>query len=336
MGSLDDLAGSVCLVTGGLGFIGSNTVLALAAAGAEVRVLDALVPEHGGNPRNISEWHPSSGVEVTVGDISDSDLVARLLDGVDVVFNIAGQVSHLESMVDPLRDLDINVRSQLVFLETVRRVRPDAVVVHTSTRQVFGRPRYQPVDEEHPAVPRDINGVDKLAGEFYHRLYGTVHGIRTVSLRLTNVYGPRQDLRKPGLGFLPVFVSRVLRGEPLQVFGDGSQQRDCVHVDDVVEVLARSATAARRGAVAPGEYFNVGHRQSLALAEIAGVMSELGGGRSPVVHTPWPEDLTRIDIGGFSGDYTKVSRSLGWESSIGFPEGMSRTLDFYREHQWYL
>ena len=336
MGSLDGLSGSVCLVTGGLGFIGSNTALALAGSGAQVRVIDALIPEHGGDRRNIEPWMPARGLDVTVGDIAHDVTVARLLDGVDFVFNIAGQVSHHESMVDPLRDLDINVRRQLEFLETVRRHRPEAVVVHTSTRQVFGRPRYQPVDEEHPAVPRDINGVDKLAGEFYHRLYGTVHGIRTVSLRLTNVYGPRQDLRKPGLGFLPVFVSRVLKGLPLEVFGDGSQQRDCLHVDDVVEVLACAAMSAHAGTLEPGEYFNVGHRTSLSLAEIATTMAELARTGSSVGFVPWPDELTRIDIGGFSGDYAKAQAMLGWKSMIDFTDGMRATFDFYREHPWYL
>jgi len=336
MGAVERLDGAVCLVTGGLGFIGSNTALALAAAGAEVRVLDALIPEHGGDLRNVEEWKPSSGLSIVIGDISDDHTVAGLLDGVDVVFNIAGQVSHHESMVDPLRDLDINVRRQLLFLESIRRHRPDVTVVHTSTRQVFGRPRYQPVDEEHPAVPRDINGVDKLAGEFYHRLYGTVHDIRTVSLRLTNVYGPRQDLRKTGLGFLPVFASRVLRGLDLEVFGDGAQRRDCLHVDDVIDAMCLSAMAVRDGAVDAGEYFNIGHERSLSLLEIAHEMARLADTGSSVRCVPWPDDLARIDIGDFAGDYTKAESVLKWRAAIDFTTGMRGTLDFYRSNPWYL
>ena len=336
MGAVGRLDGAVCLVTGGLGFIGSNTALALAAAGAEVRVLDALIPEHGGNVRNVDDWKPASGLSVMIGDIADDNVVSNLLDGVDVVFNIAGQVSHHESMIDPLRDLDINVRRQLQFLESVRRHRPAVTIVHTSTRQVFGRPRYQPVDEEHPAVPRDINGVDKLAGEFYHRLYGTVHDIRTVSLRLTNVYGPRQDLRTPGLGFLPVFASRVLHGLDLEVFGDGAQRRDCLHVDDVIEAMCLSAIAVRDGAIGAGEYFNIGHVNSLSLLEIAHEMSRLADSGSAVRCVPWPDELTRIGIGDFEGDYTKAETVLGWRAGIDSTSGMRHTLDFYRSNPWYL
>ena len=334
MGSVNELSGSVCLVTGGLGFIGSNVARALVVAGAETRVIDAMVPQHGGDRRNLDGV--ADLVLVRETGIDDDSAVTALLDGVDVVFNIAGQVSHHESMTDPARDLDLNVRNQLAFLETVRRVRPEAVVVHTSTRQVYGRPRYLPVDEEHPAVPRDINGVNKLAGEFYHRLYGTVHGVRTVALRLTNVYGPRQCLRRDGLGFLPVFVRRVLRGEVLDVFGDGSQRRDCLHVDDVVEVLAAAALRARSGEIHPGDFFNLGHSESLSLLEIAEVMCELADSGSSSRSVPWPEGLDLIDIGDFTGDYTKASGALRWQPTIGFREGMRKTLDFYRESPWYL
>lgn len=334
MGSVSDLSGSVCLVTGGLGFIGSNMARALAVAGAEVRVIDSLVPQHGGDRRNLENLDAT--LVVRESGIDDERTVTELLDGVDVVFNIAGQVSHHESMTDPARDLDLNVRSQLAFLETVRRSRSDAVVVHTSTRQVYGRPRYLPVDEDHPAVPRDINGVNKLAGEFYHRLYGTVHGIRTVSLRLTNVYGPRQCLRRNGLGFLPVFVRRVLRGETLEVFGDGSQRRDCVHVDDVVEVLAAAALRSRENRLPPGDFLNLGHSESLSLLEIADIMCEVAASGSTTTLVPWPEGLDLIDIGDFAGDYTKVRNTLDWKPSIDFRSGVESTIDFYRRSPWYL
>ena len=334
--------GAVCVVTGGLGFIGSNLALVLGRAGARVRILDALIPQHGGDRRNVMAFDTCTaddsdgGLRIEIGDIADEAAVVPLLDGADFVFNIAGQVSHHESMIDPLRDQAINVRAQLALLETIRRVRPGAVVVHTSTRQVYGRPRYLPVDEAHPSFPCDINGVNKLAGEQYHRLYGSVHGMRTVALRLTNVYGPRQDLQQPGLGFLPVFVSRVLRGESLAVFGDGQQLRDCLHVDDVVAALALAGYAASQGRTEPGSVFNVGNDEAHTLFQIAHLMADLAGTGSQVELLPWPDELSRIDIGGFRSDSRAVAAALGWSPTISFRGGIEMTLDFFREHPWYL
>jgi nucleoside-diphosphate-sugar epimerase len=201
---------------------------------------------------------------------------------------------------------------------------------------VYGRPRYLPVDEAHPTDPRDVNGVDKLAGEQYHRVYGLVHGMRTLALRLTNVYGPRQDLAKPGLGFLPVFVRRVLRGQTLSVFGDGSQLRDCLHVDDVTAALALAGTAAFSGRVGPGSMFNLGNDEVHTLLEIAQLMAQLGGTGSRVELLAWPDELSRIDIGGFQSDSRAVAAALGWSPSLSFRGGMEMTLDFVREHPWYL
>jgi UDP-glucose 4-epimerase len=329
-------AGATCLVTGGLGFIGSNLALALARAGASVRVLDSLVPQHGGDRRNVEGFPDGEGVHVTIGDIADEAATVPLLAGADFVFTIAGQVSHHESMVDPLRDHELNVRAQLVLLETIRRERPQAVVVHTSTRQVYGRPRYLPVDEAHPTVPRDINGVNKLAGEQYHRLYGEVHGIPTVALRLTNVYGPRQNLKKQGLGFLPVFISRTLRGEGLSVFGDGQQLRDCLHVDDVVAALALAGCAVRDARIAPGTVLNLGSDESATLLDIAHLCTSLAGSGAPVGLLPWPDELSRIDIGGFRTDSRAAAVALGWSPTIPLKDGIEMTLNFFREHPWYL
>lgn len=337
--NLAPFAGASCIVTGGLGFIGSNLALALAAARARVTVIDALVPAHGGDRRNLERGNLERGnldreepsVHVVVANIADRSVVAPLLEGVDYVFAVAGQVSHHESMLDPLGDLDHNTRSQVAFLEILRAVAPDAVVVHTSTRQVYGRPRYLPVDEDHPTFPADANGIDKLAGEQYHLLYSRVHGMRISALRLTNVYGPRQCLAREGLGFLPVFVRRALRGEPITVFGEGEQLRDCVHVDDVVHALALAALSPD----APGEVFNIGHPEYHSLREIAGIVVEAAG-QGEVTTIAWPAELVGIDIGSFHTDFSKAKRVLGWEPSIGLAEGMARTIDFYRERPWYL
>lgn len=317
-----------------MGFIGSNLALALAAAGARVRVIDALVPSHGGDRRNLDP--PASdregcGVHAVVADIADRAAVTPLLEGVDYVFAVAGQVSHHESMLNPLGDLEHNARSQLAFLELLREVAPRAVVVHTSTRQVYGRPRYLPVDEAHPTSPVDVNGINKLAGEQFHLLYHHVHGMRISVLRLTNVYGPRQCLARNGLGFLPVFVRRALQGEPITVFGNGEQLRDCVHVDDVVHALGLAALSPD----APGEVFNIGHVEHHSLREIAGVVCAAAGGGEPT-SIPWPAELVGIDIGSFHTDFSKAKRVLGWEPSINLAQGMTETIDFYRERPWYL
>jgi UDP-glucose 4-epimerase len=319
------LAGTRCLVTGGLGFIGSNLVHELARRGADVTVVDAMVPQHGGDRENVS------GLDVPVLEARiDAPEVADAVAGAEVIFNVAGQVSHLASIEDPLRDLDLNLRSHVAFLEMVRAAAPGAVVVQTSTRQVYGRPHYLPVDEQHPTSPVDINGIDKLACEQLHLLYGRMHGLRVSALRLTNVYGPRLHLDRPDQGFLAVFIRRALLGEDITLFGDGSQRRDCLHVDDVVDVMIAAATCPE----SVGEVFNLGHHESLTLADIAGRIIEACGSRSVVTCVPWPEDLAKIDIGSFQGDYSKASDVLGWKPSIGFTEGIRSTIGFYRERAW--
>jgi UDP-glucose 4-epimerase len=293
-----------------------------------VTVIDALVPQHGGNRRNLD----GADIPVTIAGIGERDAVAPLLRNADIVFNVAGQVSHLESMADPLRDLELNVRSHLAFLEIARDVRPTATIVHTSTRQVYGRPRYLPVDEDHVTTPVDVNGVDKLAGEQLHLIYAAVHDMTISALRLTNVYGPRQCLTRPGLGFLPVFLRLALGGETISVYGDGRQLRDCLHVDDVVRALALAALTPD----ATGNVFNLGHDEATELGTIARMVADAAGGASAVTTVPWPPDHARIDIGSFRGDFSKAKRVLGWEPRIGLAAGITDTVAFYRACPWYL
>jgi UDP-glucose 4-epimerase len=322
-------AGARCVVTGGLGFIGSNLVHALDALGADIVVLDGLVPEHGGNPRNLDGL--VRPVRTVVTDIGDTERVAPALRGARFIFNLAGQVSHLASMLDPHRDLELNLCSHAPFLEAARAECADASVVYSSTRQVYGRPRYLPVDESHPTNPVDVNGVSKLACEQLHLLYATVHDMTVSSLRLTNVYGPRQRLTTDDLGFLPVFVRRVLDGEMLKVFGDGAQLRDCLYIDDVVEALLLAAVAP----AASGEVINLGHTEALSLLDIAHYVTDASDTGLDVELVPWPDDHARIDIGSFRGDFAKAKRLLGWEPTVGFADGVQRTIDFYRTHPWY-
>src|SRR5262245_11237869 len=283
--AVDTIAGRNCLVTGGLGFIGSNVALALADAGAEVVVVDASFPRHGANPnnlvpdgRNLGEPVPDERIRVVhadVGNVQD-EAVREVATRADIVFNLAGQVSHVDSMAGSEFDLASNTSSQFAFLELLRRENASAVVVYTSTRQIFGRPRYLPVDEEHPVAPVDVNGITKYAAEQLHILYHDVYGMATTAVRLTNVYGPRQRLTGDLQGFLPIFVRRALDDEVILVFGDGEQQRDCLYVDDVVECLALAALTPD----AAGQIFNVGNDEHLSLRAIADeVVGAAGSGR---------------------------------------------------------
>jgi nucleoside-diphosphate-sugar epimerase len=323
-------AGAACVVTGGLGFIGSNTARALTGAGARVTVIDAGVPQHGGDPRHLEG--AAAPIEVVTADIADGEAVARAIAGADFVFNIAGQVSHLASMEDPLRDLDLNARANLAFLETVRRVNPGVVVVHTSTRQVYGRPRYLPVDEQHPTEPVDVNGISKLAAEQAHLIYARTYDMKASVLRLTNVFGPRQRLRGDDSGFLPSFIRRALLDEPITLYGDGSQSRDCLYVDDVIAALCAAALCPD----APGEVFNLGTPDDLTLAEIARrLVSRCGTGS--VVTVPWPPERARIDIGNYRGDASKAKAVLGWVPEVTFDDGLAATIAYYRQHlAWYV
>jgi UDP-glucose 4-epimerase len=326
---LSPFTGASCVVTGGLGFIGSNMSRALAAAGAAVTVVDAGVPQHGGDPRHLVD--AAGPIDVVTADIAD-DAVARPVAGADFVFNIAGQVSHLASMEDPLRDLDLNARANLAFLETIRRVNPGVAIVHTSTRQVYGRPRYLPVDEAHPTEPVDVNGISKLAAEQAHLIYARTYGMRASVLRLTNVFGPRQRLRGDDSGFLPSFIRRALLDEPITLYGDGSQSRDCLYVDDVIAALAAAALCPD----APGEVFNLGNPDDLSLAEIARrLVSRCGTGS--VVTVPWPPERARIDIGNYRGDASKAKAVLGWVPEVTFDDGLAATIAYYRQHlAWYV
>ena len=326
--ALGAFEGSSCVVTGGLGFIGSNLALALHAGGARVTVVDSLVPRHGGNPRNVED----APLELVHADIADGPAVAPALAGADFVFNLAGQVSHIDSMEDPLADLDCNARSQLGFLELLREHAPSARVVYASTRQVYGRPQYLPVDEGHPIEPVDVNGVSKYAAERLHSVYELAHGLRATTLRLTNVYGPRQRLRGTHQGVIPVFVRNALEGREITIFGDGSHTRDCLHVDDAVRAFAIAAVSE----AAVGEVFNVGHHEQLTLGQMAEyAVAASGAGR--IVRAPLPAELARIDIGSYSTDWSKIRDRLGWRPGIAFAEGIADTISYYRSRPgWYV
>jgi UDP-glucose 4-epimerase len=317
--------GQRILITGGLGFVGSNLARALVEQGATVVLVDSLVPEYGGNRENVVGIEDR--VTVNVSDVRDPHSFRALVQGQDVVFNLAGQTSHLDSMTDPYTDLEINATAQLSILEAVRHHNPGAKVVFASTRQIYGRPRYLPVDERHPVVPVDVNGINKAAGEAYHLLYGQVHGLRVVALRLTNTYGPRMRVRDARQTFLGVWVKAVLTGEEFEIWGDGTQRRDLLYVDDAVQAFLLAGSRPE----ADGEVFNVGVPVSVTLAELAdALVAAAGQGSYRIV--PFPAERKAIDIGDYYASVDKIQAALGWRATVPLEQGLRRTLDYYREH----
>jgi UDP-glucose 4-epimerase len=315
---------SKVLVTGGLGFIGSNLALRLAASGAEVTVVDSSVEGCGANPRNL--FGAASHIRVIAADVGDATDFASAIRGSDVIFNLAGEVSHLQSMKDPGRDKELNASSQLRFLEECARQRQGVRVVYASTRQIYGAPRYLPVDEYHPIQPLDFNGIHKYAATAYHQVLTATGGIDAVVLCLTNVYGPRMALNLPAQGFLGGFLRKAMLGEPIGVFGDGRQLRDPVYVDDVVDAFLVAGAASNP----PNRVWNVGGAQALPLSAIATAVSAAGDSPAPVFQ-PFPPELKRIDIGSYYSDSTRIRNDLGWSASVDFNRGIRRTIQYYRE-----
>lgn len=325
-GHLSYFNGRRILITGGLGFLGSNLARRLAELGADVLLVDSLVPDYGGNLFNVHDIRDR--VHVNIADVRDENGMDYLVQGQDVIFNLAGQVSHIDSMRDPYTDLEINCRAQLSLLEACRKFNPSVKVVYASTRQIYGKPLRLPVDEMHPKRPTDVNGINKMAGEWYHILYNNVHGVRATSLRLTNTYGPRQLMRHNRQGFIPWFIRKAIEGEEIQLFGDGSQLRDFTYVDDAVDLFLLAGSADE----ANGDFFNVGGDGPISLLQFVKTLIEVAGQGSYRL-VPFPEEKRSIDIGSVYSDYSKVKRLLDWEPKTSLRDGLRATVEYYRQHR---
>ncbi|MDZ7639808.1 MAG: NAD-dependent epimerase/dehydratase family protein [Bryobacterales bacterium] len=310
------------LVTGGLGFLGSNLALALRGSGARVTVVDSLVPGCGGALANLGD--AINDIRVTLADIADAGKVSPLLRDAEIVFNLAAEISHSGDFAEASRDLDLNVRSQLSFLNLCAQHFPGRRVVYTSTRQVYGPPAYLPVDERHPVQPVDFNGVHKQAAAHYHLLLTRMGKLDAVVLNLTNIYGPRVGLGLPGQGFMAHFVAQALEGKPLRIFGDGSQTRDPLFVNDAIEAILLAGLAE----LSEHRTFNIGHPEVWSLKEIAELLSDIAGLPAPQL-CPFPEGRRAIDIGSYSTDTRLAHAVLGWQASTRMPDGIRETLDYY-------
>lgn len=327
---LENYENKEVLITGGAGFIGSNLARKLIELGAKVTIVDSLIPIYGGNLFNIEDIKNQLTVNIT--DVRDSHAMSYLVKGKHYLFNLAGQTSHLDSMTDPRTDLDINASAQLTILEACKQHNLDIKIVFASTRQLYGKPEYLPVDEKHPIRPVDVNGINKLAGEWYHLLYNNVYGIRACALRLTNTYGPCMRVKDAKQTFLGIWIRNLIESNPIQVFGDGLQLRDFNYVDDVIAALLIAGADSR----ADGQVFNLGSDEVINLKQLAEMMVEMHTNSSFKI-VPFPPERKAIDIGDYYSDFKKIQSELGWQPKIELKYGLENSLKYYKayyKHYW--
>lgn len=314
--------GEKALITGGAGFIGSNLARKLLKLGADITLIDSLIPEYGGNHYNLEGV--ANRIRLNISDVRDEHSMRYLVQGHDYLFNLAGQTSHMDSMQNPFTDLEINCRSQLSILEACRQYNPTIKIIFASTRQIYGKPEYLPVDEKHLLRPTDVNGINKMAGEWYHILYNNVYKIRSCALRLTNTYGPRMRIKDARQTFLGIWIRLLLEGKPFEVWG-GSQLRDFTFVDDCVDALLLAASSD----TAEGRIYNLGGAPVVSLTDLAEMLVEVAGEGSYTIHE-FPPERKKIDIGDYYSDSSLIQQELGWQQRIDLREGLKRTIDFYR------
>ncbi len=312
------------LITGGLGFIGSNLARKLVELGAEVTLVDSLIPEYGGNLFNI--YGIEDRVKVNISDVRDEHSMKYLIQGVDYLFNLAGQTSHMDSMQDPITDMEINAKAQLFILEACRKYNPDIKIIFASTRQIYGKPQYLPVDEKHPLNPVDVNGINKLAGEWYHLLYNNVYGIKTCVLRLTNTIGPGMRIKDARQTFLGIWVRLLVEGKSFEVW-DGDQLRDFTYVDDAVDAFLLAAISDNTN----GGIFNLGGENAISLKKLAELLVNVNNVGKYILKE-FPSERKRIDIGDYYSDYNLISSTIGWKPKVSLQEALKMTLDYYRKH----
>lgn len=318
------------LITGGLGFIGSNLAIKLVEYGANLLLVDSLIPEYGGNLFNINDI--KDRVKVKIADVRDEGSMLDIVKGQDIIFNLAGTLSHIDSMIDPYTDLEINCRSQLTILEACRKNNPDVKILFSGTRGQYGKAEYLPVDEKHPLKPTDVNGINNMAGEWYHILYNNVYGMKATSLRLTNVYGPRHQMKHSKQGFLNWFIRMTMEGKEIPIYGKGEQKRDFNYVDDAVTAFLLAGMEEKTN----GQAYNLGSGSPITVLDVLKTIINIVG-RGSFKHIPFPEDKKKIEIWDYYADYSKFQGVTGWKPETKFVDGIKKTVKFYEKygkHYW--
>lgn len=322
----DAFAGKKVLITGGAGFLGSNLAIRLADRGADVTAMDIMLPEYGGNLFNLEPVRER--VRVNFADIRDGNAMNYLVRGMDFVFHLAGQVSHIKSFTDPFQDIDINIKGSAMLMEACRKHNPGVKVVYTGTRGQYGKKTTLPVREDAELDPRGIYELSNLAAEKLIKIYHDVHQVRSVLLRLTNIYGPRAQMKTPHYGVANWFIRLALENETLRVFGDGSMLRDFLYVDDTVDAMLRCAAEER----AEGGIFNVGRDTPVTILDFVKKVVEIAGsGRWE--YAPFTAERAAQEPGSYYSDITRIRDTVGWEPRTDIEEGIGRTVAYYREHR---
>ena len=318
--------GKNVLITGGLGFIGSTLAYRLVEYQANVLIVDSLIPEYGGNLLNIKGIEDK--VKVNIADVRDNYGMSYLVKGQDIIFNLAGTLSHIDSMKDPFTDLQINCVSQLSILEACKKNNLNVKILFAGTRGQYGKAIYLPVDEKHPMNPIDVNGINNIAGEWYHILYYNAYGIKACSLRLTNTYGPRHQMKHSKQGFLNWFIRLAMDNQDITIYEPGTQKRDFNYVDDVVEAMLLAIAADKSN----GEVFNLGSGEPISVNDIAQKVVEIvGSGRIKLI--PYPEEKKKIEIGDYYASFTKINQTLGWNPKTPLEEGLRKAVDYYKKYK---
>lgn len=313
------------LITGGLGFIGSNLSYRLVNLGAKVTLVDSLIPQYGGNLYNVKGLEKK--LKINIADVRDEYGMNHLVQGQNIIFNLAGTLSHIDSMKDPYTDLEVNCRAQLSILESCRKYNPDVKILFAGTRGQYGKADYLPVDEKHPMHPTDVNGINNMAGEWYHILYNNVYNIHAVSLRLTNTYGPRHQMKHPRQGIINWFIRQAIDGETIKIYGDGKQIRDTNYVDDVVEAFLLAGVSKK----ADGEIFNLGGTPANLLEIVKLILKINGKGKYKLI--PFPKESKTIEVGDYIADYNKIKRILGWKPRISLEKGLRKSIEYYKKYK---
>jgi UDP-glucose 4-epimerase len=313
--------GKRVLVTGGLGFIGLNTCARLLELGAEVTALDNFMPTE--ISRQLSDL--LAHVKVAIADIRNAEKVERVVRDQEVIFNLAGKSGAADSNKTPHNDLDVNCRGHLTVLEACRAFNPGVTIVFPSSRLVYGKPLYLPVDEKHPLAPESIYAAHKMAVENYHFIYGKLYGLKATVLRISNPYGPFQAGEGRAYGIANSFIQAAVSGRAITLFGDGSQRRDYLYIDDLVEALLLAASVPE----SRGRIYNIGDGQGTSLLELAELALAVAG-QGKIVRVPWPEEYRAIETGDYLSDITLAQHDLGWSPGTDIRDGIARTVSSYQ------